>query len=140
MHAIAGLRAAGKSVRQIARATGIPKSTVHDIASSDSAGQIIAEVAPKVTARLTERMWDLVNDETQPLTPMQLATMWGISMDKHQRAQQIEKPTQDNRTLVIVIPGLDPPVSRDDLPTIDGRHTTTTFDAPLDPDILPPSD
>lgn len=106
LHQVAMLTAAGKSQRQIASQVGIPPATVHRYQHRSDAEQLINELRPAIAARLSERMWDMVDAETFNVPPQQLAIIWGIAMDKEQRAQQLEHPTIDNRQLVIVIPGL----------------------------------
>jgi hypothetical protein len=106
LQTVAHLTALGKSQHEIARATGIPRTTVDRWQDRAEVVRVIDELRPAITARLSERLWKMVDDETQILTPMQLGTLWGISMDKHQKAEQ---PTTSNPTLVIVIPGINQP-------------------------------
>ena len=106
VQAVAHLRAAGKSFPQIEALTGISKSVAHRYASREDVGTIINELRPAIAARLSERMWDMIDGEAFKPKPQELAVMWGIAMDKHQKA---EAPPTSNPTLVIVIPGINQP-------------------------------
>jgi len=48
----------------------------------------------------------MIDGEAFKPKPQELAVMWGIAMDKHQKA---EAPPTSNPTLVIVIPGINQP-------------------------------
>jgi hypothetical protein len=106
LQTVAHLTAAGKSVRQIEALTGISKSVAHKYRNTDEAGRLINELRPAIAARLSERMWDMIDGEAFKPKPQELAVMWGIAMDKHQKA---EAPQTSNPTLVIVIPGINQP-------------------------------
>lgn len=106
LQTVAHLTAAGRSTRQIEALTGIPKSVVNRYQNRDEAGQLINELRPAIAARLSERMWDMIDGESFKPKPQELAVMWGIAMDKHQKAEQ---PASSNPTLVIVIPGINQP-------------------------------
>lgn len=93
LHAVAALSASGKSVRQIAAATGIAKSTVQDVKSSDSAVLIINDLRPKIAAHLSQEMLAMVTSPDFKPKPTELAVVWGIAMDKFDKSQQTASPS-----------------------------------------------
>jgi len=104
LQAVAHLTAAGKSTREIAPIVGVSHATVNNYQHLDEVRQVINDLRPRIAARLSQRMWDLIDAEDFAPKPQELAVVWGIAMDKHMKAEQ---PTQGNPTLVIVLPGLD---------------------------------
>jgi len=88
IHQVAALSAAGKSVRAIESLTGVPKSVVHRTITGDEAGRLISDLRPRIAAHLSEKMLEMVTAEDFKPKPQELAIIWGIAMDKHQRATQ----------------------------------------------------
>lgn len=99
IHQVAALTAAGRSVRSIASDVGIAPSTVQKVRTSTEAVQLINELRPQIAARLSEKMLDMVEAPDFKPKPQELAVIWGISLDKHDKAST---QSQGNVTNVFV--------------------------------------
>lgn len=85
---VALLTALGRSTRDIEAATGLDHATVARWQSRDHMRHLTNEYREMIALRLSERLWRLVDDETQQISPQQLGVLWGISQDKLLHAAQ----------------------------------------------------
>ncbi len=108
----------GANCTMIAHETGIPLPTVYrwitEASKDDNADPLIRHGWQSIVIRAQEKMsryLDILDDANEATIVKEAQTLniyAGTGSDKLLKAQQLEQPTNDNRTLVIVL-GNQPP-------------------------------